>query len=232
MTSPQSPFDAIKQVRDDGTEFWSARDLMRVMGYTEWRNFHRAILRTSKVLAAHGVDVEAHAILSTRAIAIGSGAVRNVVDYDISMFYLTVLAMFCGGDSTHQIVTARLTLAAGVSGAHDALVSLQAPPNIDARGYVYVVEGSNGYVKVGRSVRPEARIYRHRAYLKSIGASVRRTHVSGEVIGAREAEREVIRVCAEKGIMVANTAEWYTGVPFDYAVASVNTVTERLKTIA
>lgn len=158
-TGSQSPFDAIKQVRGDGTKFWSARDLMEVMGYAQWRNFHRTILRTSKVLATHGVDVEAHAILSTRAIAIGSGAVRNVVDYDISMFYLTVLAMFCGGDSTHQIVTARLTLAAEVSGAHDALASLQAPPNIDARGYVYVVEGSNGYIKVGRSVRPETRIY-------------------------------------------------------------------------
>ena len=27
-----SPFDAVRQVRADGTEFWSARDLMPLMG--------------------------------------------------------------------------------------------------------------------------------------------------------------------------------------------------------
>ena len=30
-----SPFDAIKRTRDDGTEFWSARALMPLLGYGE-----------------------------------------------------------------------------------------------------------------------------------------------------------------------------------------------------
>lgn len=228
MTSPQPPFDAIKQVREDGTEFWSARDLMKVMGYTEWRNFRSAILRTSKVLDTHGVDVETHATPSTRAVSLGKGAVRVVADFDISMFFLTALAMFCGGDSTHQIVSARLSLAAEISGAPDAVEALNVPSSIDSRGYMYVLEGSNGYVKVGRSVRPDARVYRHRAYLESIGAQVCRTYVSSELLGAREAEREVMRACAAKGNVVKNKAEWYIGVSFDHAVACVDTVSERL----
>lgn len=32
-------FERIKQVRDDGSEFWSARDLAVVLEYTQWRNF-------------------------------------------------------------------------------------------------------------------------------------------------------------------------------------------------
>lgn len=44
-TPGQSPFDAIRQVRDDGTEFWSARDLMPLLGYEKWERFTDAIER-------------------------------------------------------------------------------------------------------------------------------------------------------------------------------------------
>src|SRR5699024_931847 len=35
----QSPFDSIKRVGEDGAEFWSARDLMPLMGYGAWQKF-------------------------------------------------------------------------------------------------------------------------------------------------------------------------------------------------
>ncbi|MCQ9384391.1 phage antirepressor KilAC domain-containing protein [Brevibacterium moorei] len=41
-----SPFDAIRRTRPDGTEYWSARDLMPLLGYgADWRNFAAAISR-------------------------------------------------------------------------------------------------------------------------------------------------------------------------------------------
>ena len=40
-----SPFDAIKRTREDGTEFWSARDLMPLLGYDKWERFNGAIER-------------------------------------------------------------------------------------------------------------------------------------------------------------------------------------------
>jgi hypothetical protein len=36
--TPSSPFDAIRKSRPDGTEFWSARDLMPYLGYQRWEN--------------------------------------------------------------------------------------------------------------------------------------------------------------------------------------------------
>ena len=36
---PGSPFDTIRQTRPDGSEFWSARDLMEAMQYDRWENF-------------------------------------------------------------------------------------------------------------------------------------------------------------------------------------------------
>ena len=41
----ESPFDQIKQVRADGSEFWSARDLMAAMGYRYWKNFETPLQR-------------------------------------------------------------------------------------------------------------------------------------------------------------------------------------------
>ncbi|WP_329103227.1 phage antirepressor KilAC domain-containing protein [Streptomyces sp. NBC_01439] len=40
-----NPFDAIRQVRPDGSEVWSARALMLLMGYDRWHNFQTAIER-------------------------------------------------------------------------------------------------------------------------------------------------------------------------------------------
>jgi len=40
-----TPFDQIKRVREDGTEYWSARDLMPLMGYARWEDFYKITLR-------------------------------------------------------------------------------------------------------------------------------------------------------------------------------------------
>lgn len=40
-----SPFDDIKRTREDGSEFWSARDLMPLLGYDKWERFNGAIER-------------------------------------------------------------------------------------------------------------------------------------------------------------------------------------------
>ena len=52
-----SPFDTIKQTRPDGTEFWSARLLMPLLGYTNWRQFSEAIGRAKVAVEAQGNDV-------------------------------------------------------------------------------------------------------------------------------------------------------------------------------
>ena len=41
----RSPFDAIRRTREDGAEYWSARDLMPLLGYDKWERFAGAIER-------------------------------------------------------------------------------------------------------------------------------------------------------------------------------------------
>ena len=40
-----SKFEQIKHIRDDGSEYWSARELAIVLEYTQWRNFSNVISR-------------------------------------------------------------------------------------------------------------------------------------------------------------------------------------------
>lgn len=60
LTTPynETPFDRIKQLREDGTEFWSARDLMAPLGYEKWERFADAIDRAKQTAANQGVDVD------------------------------------------------------------------------------------------------------------------------------------------------------------------------------
>ena len=50
----QSPFDAIRRVHKDGTEFWSARELMPLLGYDKWERFLGAIERAEVTSANQG----------------------------------------------------------------------------------------------------------------------------------------------------------------------------------
>ena len=43
-------FESIKHVDDDGNEYWYARELQKVLEYTEWRKFVGVIKKSNKLL--------------------------------------------------------------------------------------------------------------------------------------------------------------------------------------
>ena len=57
LDDSQSPFDRIRRVDVDGSEWWSARDLMPLMGYSAWRNFEVPLKRAMKSAEAQRVNV-------------------------------------------------------------------------------------------------------------------------------------------------------------------------------
>lgn len=52
-----SPFDAIKQYRPDGMEYWSGRELMELLGYDKWERFSGAVDRATITAQNQGVNV-------------------------------------------------------------------------------------------------------------------------------------------------------------------------------
>lgn len=50
-------FEDIKRIRDDGTEFWSARELAITLDYIKWENFSKVIKRAMLACQNSGHDV-------------------------------------------------------------------------------------------------------------------------------------------------------------------------------
>lgn len=86
--SGASPFDAIRQAREDGTEFWSARDLMSILGYDRWENFSAAVERARLSAIAQGVHVENLFRGVTK-----KGAGRPQEDIELARFACYLIAM-------------------------------------------------------------------------------------------------------------------------------------------
>lgn len=88
-----SPFDAIRQVRPDGSEFWSARDLAEAMTYDQWRNFESAVSRAQAAAINQGYSPVEHLAGVSKMVEVGNGATRAISDYHLTRFgaYLTVM---------------------------------------------------------------------------------------------------------------------------------------------
>ena len=83
-----SPFDAIKLTRPDGSEYWSARDLMPMLGYDRWENFAAAVDR-AKIAA----EVQGHEVENLFRGVTKKGAGRPQQDYELARFACYLVAM-------------------------------------------------------------------------------------------------------------------------------------------
>jgi len=85
-------FERIKRVNAEGQESWSARDLARVLEYTDFRNFIAVISKAREACANSGHAVSNHFVGSNEMVSIGSGAQREVEDWALSRYacYLVI----------------------------------------------------------------------------------------------------------------------------------------------
>jgi len=91
-TPHTSPFEAIRRVNDDGTEYWSARDLSKILGYALWQKFKNVIEKAQEACQNSGHGVSDHFIQVDKMIEAGKGARRRVEDIHLSRYacYLIV----------------------------------------------------------------------------------------------------------------------------------------------
>ncbi|MGH8879532.1 MAG: hypothetical protein ACRD0P_19650 [Stackebrandtia sp.] len=103
---PDSPFDALRHVRDDGSEYWRARELMTAAGYRQWRQFDDAIQRASIAIDnTHGESSgQVHIADVRKSSAMPNGGHRDVADYELSRYgaYMT----FMNGDPRKPQISA------------------------------------------------------------------------------------------------------------------------------
>lgn len=73
-------FEGHAQRTEGGVEFWLARDLQHLLGYTEWRNFTAVILKAKTACEVSGHAIEDHFVEVTKMVGLGSGS-RRAVDH-------------------------------------------------------------------------------------------------------------------------------------------------------
>jgi len=84
-TAPNT-FERIKRVNDQGGEFWSARELARVLEYTDFRNFITVMGKARQACANSRRTVSDHFVDITEMVGIGSGAWRPIEDWALSRY--------------------------------------------------------------------------------------------------------------------------------------------------
>lgn len=85
-------FEALRQVNEHGAEYWSARDLQAILGYSQWRRFEDAIKRAITSCESSGNDPDYHFAGAGKPIVGGKGAVQVAADYHLSRFACYLIA--------------------------------------------------------------------------------------------------------------------------------------------
>lgn len=90
-------FEGASHIDDDGVEYWYARDLQRLLGYVEYRNFQPVIAKAMEACANSGQAVENHFVHVHEMVEIGSNAERQISDYKLTRYASYLIAQ--NGDS-------------------------------------------------------------------------------------------------------------------------------------
>ncbi len=102
MDANTPDFDSIRQITPYEAEYWSARALAPLLGYTRWQNFQQAINRAMTACRQIGQTVEDHFTGISKMVTLGSGAQREIKDYLLSRFACYLIAQ--NGDPRKQAI--------------------------------------------------------------------------------------------------------------------------------
>ena len=94
-------FEDIKHIREDGSEYWSARELAPALEYTKWENFHKVIKR-----AMIACENAGHSILDqfpeVRNLVEGGVAPRKRLDYELTRYACYLIVQ--NGDPRKEVI--------------------------------------------------------------------------------------------------------------------------------
>jgi DNA-damage-inducible protein D len=79
-------FEESGRIDDDETEFWTARDLARLLEYSDYRNFLNIIEKAKLACTNSGQRIRDHFVDVTDMIEIGKGATRQIDDIHLTRY--------------------------------------------------------------------------------------------------------------------------------------------------
>jgi len=95
-------FEDIKHIDENGIEFWYARELQKILNYTEWRKFENVIRKAKEACKVSDVNIYDHFVDADKMVEIGSGARRKQDDYKLTRYACYLIAQ--NGDSRKKVI--------------------------------------------------------------------------------------------------------------------------------
>ncbi len=74
----ENQFETIKRLDDNGQEYWSSRDLAKVLEYADYRNFITVLSKAQSACENSGEVIHNHFVEATDMVKIGSGAEKPI----------------------------------------------------------------------------------------------------------------------------------------------------------
>ena len=88
-------FEDIKHIDEFNNEYWFARELMEVLEYSLWQNFHKTIKTAMKNCNNSNYDVSDHFIDANKMIKLAKNARRKIQDYKLSRYACYLIVLNC-----------------------------------------------------------------------------------------------------------------------------------------
>ena len=88
----QPDFEQIKKTAEDGKEYWSARELATVLGYSTWQKFNRVLNKSLQVAQNRGMEMGEHFNQVVEMVKLGSGTFREVENFHLSRLACLIIA--------------------------------------------------------------------------------------------------------------------------------------------
>jgi DNA-damage-inducible protein D len=101
-TQHHATFEGVRQIDDTGNEFWSARQLAKVLEYSEYRHFLPVIAKAREACQNSNYPAADHFEDVLDMVEIGSGAQRKVEDVRLSRYACYLIVQ--NGDPSKPVI--------------------------------------------------------------------------------------------------------------------------------
>ena len=95
-------FEDIKHIREDRSEFWSARELAPALEYTKWENFHKVIKRAMLACENSGRSVEECFPEVGKTSNMPKGGTKLMIDYELTRYACYLIVQ--NGDPRKEVI--------------------------------------------------------------------------------------------------------------------------------